>query len=328
MSGPSSTTTVPAPTQQDVELQNLNIASAQKQSLGQAYQYAMAAPSQALQYLNAVQSGQPVPAGLQTMFGGLESLSNPDFITQLQTQQQTVSSQQQLSNLTTQQAIKYASGDTSLNPQQQGLVDQAFAGPQQQAQYDLNTAMQGNAGARGLNLSDSPVANENARQTNLLNLNFGSAKANTALNLGLAQENANLAYSQFSAGLNPGQYTQMSSAQAYSSPNLASGMAYGLQQQAMQPTTQQSYGALDYLGTGAKVAQGVGSAMYGYGASDRRLKSNIVRIGTHTLGIGIYEYDIYNRHEQGVMADEVLTVKPGAVMIDDNGYYMVDYSQL
>jgi hypothetical protein len=62
--------------------------------------------------------------------------------------------------------------------------------------------------------------------------------------------------------------------------------------------------------------------------SDRRLKSNITRIGTHPLGIGIYEYDIFNRHEIGVMAQEVLQVKPEAVILDSDGYYMVNYAQL
>lgn len=63
-------------------------------------------------------------------------------------------------------------------------------------------------------------------------------------------------------------------------------------------------------------------------ASDRRLKSNIVRIGDHPLGIGIYEYDIFGRREIGVMAQEVLTVKPDAVLTHPRGYYMVDYGRL
>jgi len=63
--------------------------------------------------------------------------------------------------------------------------------------------------------------------------------------------------------------------------------------------------------------------------SDRRLKSNIVRIGTLTPhGIGVYEYDIQGRHEIGVMADEVLKVRPSAVTHDPNGYMMVNYGAL
>jgi len=62
--------------------------------------------------------------------------------------------------------------------------------------------------------------------------------------------------------------------------------------------------------------------------SDRRLKSNIERVGTHKLGIGIYEYDIFDRRERGVMADEVESVKPEAVSTHASGFKMVDYSQL
>lgn len=62
--------------------------------------------------------------------------------------------------------------------------------------------------------------------------------------------------------------------------------------------------------------------------SDRRLKRNIRRIGTHPLGIGLYEYDIFDRHERGVMADEVLAVKPSAVFLHPDGYYRVDYGQI
>ena len=62
--------------------------------------------------------------------------------------------------------------------------------------------------------------------------------------------------------------------------------------------------------------------------SDRRLKSNIKRIGTHKLGIGLYEYKIFGRKEIGVMADEVLEVKPEAVKLDPSGYYKVCYQML
>lgn len=62
--------------------------------------------------------------------------------------------------------------------------------------------------------------------------------------------------------------------------------------------------------------------------SDRRLKSNIIRIGDHPLGIGIYAYGIDGRHEVGVMAQEVLEVKPEAVLQHPSGYLMVNYGAL
>lgn len=64
-------------------------------------------------------------------------------------------------------------------------------------------------------------------------------------------------------------------------------------------------------------------------ASDRRLKRNIHRIGTHRLGIGIYEFDyVWGEHAIGVMADEVRKVMPEAVIRGEDGYDRVDYSKL
>jgi hypothetical protein len=62
--------------------------------------------------------------------------------------------------------------------------------------------------------------------------------------------------------------------------------------------------------------------------SDRRLKSNIVRIGTHPIGIGIYEYDIFDGRQIGVMAQELLEVMPDAVHQHPSGYLTVDYGRL
>jgi hypothetical protein len=62
--------------------------------------------------------------------------------------------------------------------------------------------------------------------------------------------------------------------------------------------------------------------------SDRRLKSNIKRIGTHPLGIGIYSYTIFGRPDIGVMADELEKVLPAAVGEFPNGYKFVHYGML
>lgn len=67
---------------------------------------------------------------------------------------------------------------------------------------------------------------------------------------------------------------------------------------------------------------------YFWGRSDIRLKSNIVRVGTHRFGIGIYDYDIDGRRERGVIAQELLTVLPEAVAVGDDGFYRVNYGML
>jgi hypothetical protein len=84
------------------------------------------------------------------------------------------------------------------------------------------------------------------------------------------------------------------------------------------------------FGLGGALAGAAGNAggLMNVFRSDRRLKSNIVRIGTHPLGIGIYEYDIDGMRQRGVMADEVETVLPDAVLTGADGYKRVNYGML
>ena len=62
--------------------------------------------------------------------------------------------------------------------------------------------------------------------------------------------------------------------------------------------------------------------------SDRRLKRNIKRIGTHRLGIGIYSFDyVWGDSAVGVMADEVEAIMPEAVS-EFGGFKAVNYAML
>ena len=82
------------------------------------------------------------------------------------------------------------------------------------------------------------------------------------------------------------------------------------------------------VGLAAAPMTGGGSLAGNFFKSDIRLKSNIVRIGDHPLGIGVYEYDIDGHRDWGVMAQEVLEVKPEAVLQHPDGYLMVNYGAL
>ena len=117
--------------------------------------------------------------------------------------------------------------------------------------------------------------------------------------------------------------------QAYTGQNVAAAPVF-------QGTQAQGQAAMDAYGQ--KVAaqnaqtQALGSALGAATAfipkSDYRLKSNIIRTGEHPLGIGVYEYDIENRRERGVMAHEVALVKPEAVHVGDDGFFRVNYAML
>lgn len=65
-----------------------------------------------------------------------------------------------------------------------------------------------------------------------------------------------------------------------------------------------------------------------FGASDRRLKSDIRRVGTHKLGIGVYEYKIYGEPSRGVMAQELQEIMPEAVVEMPSGYLAVNYGMI
>lgn len=70
--------------------------------------------------------------------------------------------------------------------------------------------------------------------------------------------------------------------------------------------------------------------------SDRRAKENVIQIGEHPLGIGLYLFDYKpefrdewgHGRQFGVMAQEVEPLMPEAVSMHSNGYKMVNYALL
>ncbi|HKY19581.1 MAG TPA: tail fiber domain-containing protein [Vicinamibacterales bacterium] len=89
--------------------------------------------------------------------------------------------------------------------------------------------------------------------------------------------------------------------------------------------------ASGYLGAYQGQQQGLSNALSLGGLalafSDRRLKSNIKRIGTKH-GLPWYSYDIFGKPSEGVMADEAMKVRPGAVSRHPSGYLVVNYGAL
>lgn len=59
--------------------------------------------------------------------------------------------------------------------------------------------------------------------------------------------------------------------------------------------------------------------------SDRRLKSDITRVGTLDNGIPLYRYRIGGQWAVGVMAQEVMEIRPQAVAMDEDGFLHVRY---
>lgn len=120
---------------------------------------------------------------------------------------------------------------------------------------------------------------------------------------------------------------QVQSPQFVSTPNASvAGVDYtGLVNQKYQAELQSSQaqmgGLFGLLGAGVTAF------------SDRRLKKNIRLIGRMNNGLGVYQYhyiwDLPIQEKRvGVMADEVRRVNPEAVVVNENGFDMVDYSMI
>ncbi len=97
-----------------------------------------------------------------------------------------------------------------------------------------------------------------------------------------------------------------------------------------------TYGSVSELtlGNGGSGTDGLGQQSLV--PSDPRVKENIVRVGQHHLGIGLYLFDYKsefreqwgNGRQFGVMADEVAAVLPAAVTTYADGYQRVNYHLL
>lgn len=172
-------------------------------------------------------------------------------------------------------------------------------------------------------------------------INVGNDSRNQAIQEQLTYANAPLNYLNglmSGAQVSTPQFQSTPSVMA-NAPNYAQAVGQNYQGQLNAYNTnvgsQNSFmsGLMGMAGTigGAMIGGPAGAAVGGAAGrslSDRRLKSNIVRVGEHPLGIGIYEYDIFGKRQRGVMADEVERVRPEAVSVHPSGFKMVDYGKL
>jgi hypothetical protein len=83
-------------------------------------------------------------------------------------------------------------------------------------------------------------------------------------------------------------------------------------------------------GGGGAGGGGGGAGGGGGGWSDRRLKRDLVRMGVSPSGLPIYTFQYVwgGPRYIGVMAQDLLKLRPDAVILDESGYYKVDYARI
>ena len=187
---------------------------------------------------------------------------------------------------------------------QQAALGQGIAGLGQQGQGMLGSQ---------INLLNQLGAQGQATQQAALSRQFGAAQQ-------LAQE--------------PLQRLQQGQALLAGSP--MGGISGGTGTSAYQRGVYQQPTALgQVVGAAGSIMTGLGSMGVGF-PSDIDLKENITKIGELEPGIGWYTWDwndkgkaigVESEPSEGVLAQEVLEVKPDAVVVKD-GYYAVDYAKV
>ncbi len=176
-----------------------------------------------------------------------------------------------------------------------------------------------------------------ARQQQMDELGFGNQAAGQQFGLDTSAANYQntLRQQQISEemqrrGFSLNEINALISGQQVAMPNMPGFQNAGRAETVQYNQAAQNQYAADQAAADAKNAftnQLVGAAG-SFAMSDRRLKSNIRRKGTLPSGLGWYEYDIFGRHEEGVMAQEAMEKFPSAVRRGPSGYLMVDYSKI
>jgi hypothetical protein len=244
----------------------------------------------------------------------------------------------ELNNLNQRQSAERYNALNTAGDEAQRLYNMQMGTAQQGYQQNLGAAQFQNQAlgqANALDLANMQAGNQAMSQQYGLNQQYANAQ-NQLRQQAIAEQmqRRGMSLNEMNALLN-GQQVQM--------PNMPSFNASGIAQTpnimgAMQSQYDAQLGAYNaenagmnnLLGAGAQLGaaylMGPGAGAFKF--SDRRLKSNIKRVGTHAIGVGIYDYTMMGMSQRGVIAQEVEAVRPDLVKRHASGYLMVNYGGL
>ena len=205
-----------------------------------------------------------------------------------------------------------------MGQRQQGMQEDQMAGnfanqaSQQAFQQDMAAGQYGNNAMQTQQNMDAAYANQ----------------MNTLRQQGIAEQAQR-------RGMSLNEMNALLSGQQVSMPNMPSFTNAGISQtpQLMQAAQNQYSASMDAFNAQqqqqANMMGGLSSlASTAMMFSDKRLKRRIKRVGTHAIGVGIYEYDIFGYPQRGVLAQEVQSVRPDLVAQHPSGFLMVNYGGL
>lgn len=236
----------------------------------------------------------------------------------------------ELRNLSQRQAAeRYNALDTAGNEAQR-LYNMQMGTAQQGYQQNLGAAQFQNQAlgqANALDLANMQASNQAMAQQFGLNQSYANAQ-NQLRQQAIAEmlQRRGTSLNEMNALLN-GQQVSMPQMPSFNTagraetPNIVGALQNTYDAQ-LGAANAQNAGFNNLLSAGAQL----GSAAFMF--SDRRLKSNIKRVGTHDIGVGIYEYTMMGVPQRGVIAQEVQAVRPDLVKRHANGYLMVNYGGL
>ena len=215
---------------------------------------------------------------------------------------------------------------------QMGTAQQGYNQNLQAAQFQNQALGQANA----LDLANMQAFNQGVSQQYGLNQQYANAQ-NQLRQQAIAEEaqRRGMSLNEMNALLS-GQQVQMPNMPSFSqsgvaqTPNLLGAMQSGYDAQ-LGAVNAQNAASGQLLGAGAQLGAAYlmgPAAPAAFAFSDRRLKSNIKRVGTHAIGVGIYDYTMMGMPQRGVIAQEVEAVRPDLVKRHDNGFLMVNYGGL
>lgn len=246
-----------------------------------------------------------------------------------------------------QSAERYNALDSAGNEAQR-LYNMQMGGRQQAFNEDLGAGQFGNQAQQqnfNQNLGAAQFQNQALGQASALDLANMNAQNNAmSQQYGLNQQYANqmnqvrqqaIAEQMQRRGMSLNEMNALLSGQQVSMPQMPSFVAASKSETPnILGATQMGYDAQlgAYNAQNAAAGNTLGSlAQLGSAAfmfSDRRLKSNIKRVGTHAIGVGIYDYTMMGMAQRGVIAQEVEAVRPDLVKRHASGYLMVNYGGL